>query len=51
MSFFSTLHFLNYEILIVFVCRFESATPPSILHKLQPSNETIQGNHIECVNL
>ena len=31
MSFFSTLKFLNYDILIFFICRFESATPLSTL--------------------
>ena len=30
-AFFSTLKFLNYEILIFFVCRFESVPPPSTL--------------------
>ena len=29
MPLFSTLKFLNYEISIIFVCRFELATPPS----------------------
>ena len=31
MPFFSTLKFLNYEISIFFICRFESATPPSTI--------------------
>ena len=31
MPFFITLKFLNYEISIIFVCRSESATPPSTL--------------------